>query len=430
MPHTIETIRARDYERFEANRRFEEMTDIAERLGYPIDTTIEYEMKHGAAHCRTDNIDRPFHNQTLQALLRGETTFIGDEAFEVERLRLEHEEALLVDAFGRGELDGNVLIKFSKVPDAVAEGRTGIKGYRRDLLRSFVRVYQRSPGGVECRLFTLDHSSPAGLRAVGELLDMDLMEPSEQVLAAHALVNVTAPAEFVGQLVERAKLVYDVAREVETGERSHAGSRFVDRQNAMAEIMRQPRLVDQHMQAIADIMSLGRDETALERERRNTAAAIKLVSEGADITTSADSSVADEVASGNYGRECATGSAAMNGMNQTQAMNMENIWTKGECQVCFAKTMVGSCRVCATCAHADDLGVDLLKLREKNLRSLEHQRAFARTSFGEAAPTPRQRRAVRHRQPDEKVRSRQRIVIGGAVTELYDAKTGEIIREA
>ena len=192
---TIEAIRERDYERFEANRRFEEMTDLAERLGYPIDTTIHYEMREGAAYCQSDTVERPFHSQTLQAMLSGKARFTGDQTFEATRLRLEHDEALLVDAFGRGELDGNVLIKFSKVPDAVVSGETSINGYRRDLLRSFVRVYHRSGTEIECRLFTLDGNSRSGLERVSKLLMIDTLRASEEVLADHTVLNIEENAE-------------------------------------------------------------------------------------------------------------------------------------------------------------------------------------------------------------------------------------------
>lgn len=430
MQNTIETIRNRGYERYEAARRFEEMTDIAERLGYPIDTTISYEMRDGAAYARSDTQDRPFHNQTLLALQRGQGNFTGDQAFEVERLRLEHEEALMVDAFGRGELDGSVLVKFSKVPDAVVNGETSIKGYRRDLLRSFARIYYKTEQGLDCRLFTLDHNSPAGMRAVGELLGIDTLDGSERVLADSSVIATSEPEMLVDELVERAKLVYDDARYRETGERSYAGSQFVDKQNAMNEITNQSFLVDSHMQAIADIVRLGRGEEYLEQERKNTAAAIKLASQGVRISSNSDGAVSAEVASGNYDRECATGSAANtdNGMNQA-AKKMENIWRSGQCQVCFAHTMVGSCFVCSGCAALDDMGADLLKIREKNLRALEKKRALARVGIANtnAQPMP-ERRPVRT-QGDDNVTRQRVLTIGGSYISLRDKETGvEIAR--
>ncbi len=427
---TIDTIRMRDYERFEANRRFEEMTDIAERLGYPIDTTIQYEMRDGAAYCLSDTTDRPFHNQTLQAMLSGAERFTGDQAFEADRLRLEHEEALLVDAFGRDELSGNVLIKFSKVPDAVVDGVTSINGYRRDLLRSFVRIYTRTDAGVDCRLFTLDGNSRTGMYRAGEVLAIDTLQPSEKVLGDHTLLMVEDDVQqFVDDLAQRTKSVYDEGRFAETNEHSYAGSRYGDKQNAMTVVAEQTWLIAGHMDAITDIMQRGlsissRDDL-LEAERQRTAAAIKLASNGIDIASSSDASVVAEVESGNYDRECATST----GMNQAQ-QNMENIWAPGECQVCFAKTMVGSCRVCATCAAADDRGVDLLQLREKNLRRLQTKRALGRS----ASIQPNQQPARRPSKQDQirqaygdKAELYREMVVGGERHYVRNKVTKEII---
>lgn len=364
MHTTLEQRQQRGYERFEENRRFEEKTDIAERLGYPIDVTIHYALRDGAVFALSDTVERPFHSQTLQAQLAGEYKFNGDQAFERIRLSHEHNEALMVDKLATGELAGNVLIKFSKVPDAVVENRTSIKGYRRDLLRSFVRIYYRTEAGVSCRLFTLDHNVSTGIHRVGTLIDIDTMQPSEVVLGNHALIDVPDdPEHFVNDLTERVITEYDAAVCEESGQRTHAGSLYADHLSAMRSIDEHPHLLAQHFDSIGSII----EETERERAREQIAAAIKLASEGYSITSSSDAAVAAEVARGNYGGECAT--ATTTGMNQAgQVKNMENVWSHGECQVCFAKTSVGSCRVCRSCSAADDSGVDLLKLRERNLR--------------------------------------------------------------
>lgn len=348
---TIDINRQRDRERFEANRRFEEMTDIAERLSYPIDTTIDYELRGDALYALSDTVDRPFRDQTFQALLAGERQFTGDQAFQRERLRLEHEEALLVDTFATGDIKGNVLIKYSKVPDAVVEGRTSINGYRRDLLRSFVRMYYRTDTGVSCRLFTLDHNHRGGTQRVGELLDIDTMRPSEEVLADHTILDAPGdPEYFVEQLMNRAIEVYDGAIAVETKARTHAGSSYLDKCDAMTAIAAQSHLISQHMDAIASIMTQGLGNGALEQERRKTAAAIKLASEGQHIVSSGDASVASEVARGDYGGDCALGSSTTEQMGMNQAKTGEQWMT---CPFCGQATYGDPCAsrlVCNVCA--------------------------------------------------------------------------------
>ena len=60
----IEASRERD---FEMNRRFEEMTDLAERIGFPIETNIYYDLRGESLYARTDTKSRAFIEQTFQA---------------------------------------------------------------------------------------------------------------------------------------------------------------------------------------------------------------------------------------------------------------------------------------------------------------------------------------------------------------------------
>lgn len=377
---TIETRRWEAYERFEANQVFEEKTDIAERLGYAIDVTLTYRMKDGKAYCTSDTQDRPFSNQTFLARERGRANFTSSQAFEAVRLSHEHDEALMVDDFGAGVLDGNVLMKLSRVPDAVAAGTTDIKGYRRDILRSFVRLYWREDDMVHCRLFTLDQNNHAGMRQVGELLGIAVDRSSEDILADHTLLHVPdSPRQFVFGLTESLKQAYDGSVLATTGRDSYAGSLWNEQNDAMAAIEAQDYLFREHMKSMQAIRRLGLNPAAeddlLESERQRTAAAIKLASSGTEIGSIADGAVSAEVETGNYGRECAT--ASENGMNQAQ--QAENVWRDGKCIVCFKEGRVGSCGVCRACEVADNRGIDLLKLRETNLKKLQ-QKEKARTT--------------------------------------------------
>lgn len=421
---TIETTRQHAYERFEENRRFEEMTDIAERLGYPIDTTIGYELRDDAVYALSDTVERPFHNQTFLAFITGEQQYNGDQSFQRERLRLEHEEALLVDQLAAGGLAGNVLVKYSKVPDAIVEGRTGINGYRRDLLRSFVRIYYRTESGVACRLFTLDHNHPEGVAQVGALLGIDTTLPSEAVLADSSLLSVPGNLEtFTDQLVERVKSSYDQAVFDDSGRRTYAGSHYEGHQDAMRAIAAQSHLVTQHMAAIGALMGLGRDDD-LEQERKKTAAAIKLATEGHVIGSSGDAAVSQELHVGNYERDCPTS----NGMNQA-ARSQENVWAFGECQVCFAKTMVGSCMVCSACAAADDRGEDLLVLRDRNLRRRKLSAQLGKlttTKENVLKAGPKKIELIRQRY-GQYAELRRQVVIGGTRHTVHDRRTGQLL---
>lgn len=432
----IEQHRREAYEQFELNQEFEEKTDIAERLGYAIDVTISYRMKNGKAYCVSDTQDRPFSNQTFLALQRGQANFTGSQAFEAVRLSHEHDEALMVDEFGAGTLDGNVLMKLSRVPDAVVAGTTDIKGYRRDILRSFVRLYWREDTMVHCRLFTLDQNNQAGLQRVGELLDIAIDRSSEDILADHTLLQVPdSPRQFLFGLTESIKQTYDSSVLATTGRNSYAGSLWHEQSDAMAAIDAQEYLFREHMKSVRAIRQLGLNAAAkddlLEIERQRTAAAIKLASSGVEIGSSSDGAVSTEVASGNYGRECAT--ASENGMNQAQ--QAENVWRQGKCVVCFRETSVGSCGVCRACEAADNHGVDLLKLRATNLKKLrekEKVRKTARDNSGSInrvrepyAKPPKSTAHMFFAQKGEYFKVDERIGIGGMVRQTRQISHAE-----
>lgn len=375
---SIEQRRRDAYEQFELNREFEEKTDIAERLGYAIDITISYRMKGGKAYCVSDTQDRPFSNQTFLALQRGRANFTGEQAFEAVRLSHEHDEALMVDEFGVGALSGNVLMKLSRVPDAVVAGTTDIKGYRRDLLRSFVRLYWREDDMVHCRLFTLDQNDARGIQMAGQMMNIGTNQSSEDTLAEYSLVDVPdSPREFVFGLTESIKKAYDESILATTGRVTHAGSLWNEQSDAMAAIDGQEYLFREHMAALRAIRKMGlnseAEEGLFEIERQRVAAAIKLASRGETVGSISDSAVTAEVESGNYERDCATTSE--NGMNQSQTN--QNVWRDGKCVVCFREVRVGSCGVCRACEMADNRGVDLLKLRDANLKKLQEKEAQA-----------------------------------------------------
>ena len=349
MRKFITERRHADYER---NRRFEEMTDLAERLGYPIHTTIDYDLCGDQLIARTDTKRRAFTEQTFQAMQDGRRQFTGDQAFEAVRRTHEHAEAMQAEQLARGELAGNVLIKVSKVPDAVVEGTTSIKGYRRDLLRSFVRVYRRTEHGVSCTLFTLDHMNQSGMERVAGLIGMDLTSRnSEDILADHVVVDTDDSEAFVLEFVDAVISQYDEAVYAMTSKRTHAGSYYLDQYDAQTTVQSQPNILREHFEAIAMITGMalndGAKEDLREIERQRTAAAISLASRGYEITSAHDAAVSTEVAQGNYDRECPT--ATENGMSQGEA-EKEIAMT---CPYCGLTTVGDPCAFRLVCQKCD-----------------------------------------------------------------------------
>lgn len=437
----VESNRLRDFERYLDNQRFEEKTDIGERLGYHIQATLHYEMRGGVAYCLSDTKERPFHEQTLAAMEAGRWKFTEENAFEAERLRLEYEESLLVDALGRGELEGNVLIKFSKVPDAVVDGSASVNGYRRDLMRSFVRIYYREPGdGVTCVLFSLDGNSSKGLQAAEKIVGMQLQgRPSEEVLAGSRVVSWESDdiETQVALFKERIIKEYDDGAYEETGRRTYAGSEFTDRASALQVIDNHEDIFEEHWAAVSAVQGRALEaelkEEYLEDTRRKTAAAIKLREQGEDVASIGDEIVATEATSKEYGRECST-----NGMNQTEKSVEKGKEIEMTCPFCGKKTKGDPCAAileCTKCGARVENGKVVsegdsradyaettddpratsksLEARRTRSESTELQRAtevkIAQRIFGE--------RAVVH----------TRVVVGNKETNIFDKKTGRML---
>lgn len=438
----VESNRVRDFERYLDNQRFEEKTDIGERLGYHIQALLRYEMREGAAYCLTDTKERPFHDQTLAAMEAGRWKFTDENAFEAERLRLEYEESLLVDALGRGELDGNILVKVSKVPDAVVEGTASVNGYRRDLLRSFVRIYYRDPGnGLACVLFSLDGNSKAGLRGAGRVIGMQLHERASEELLGDAKVTNWESDDIETQIAlfkERIISEYDKGVYEETGKRTYAGSEFTDRASALQVIENHPDLFEEHWAAISAVqgraLKAELKEAYLEDTRRKTAAAIKLREYGEDITSIGDDAVAAEATSKDYGRECST-----NGMNQTEKSVEKGKEIEMTCPFCGMKTKGDPCAAILECNKCGARVENGKVVSEGNSRV--HDGAEATDSSTKTVKEPETSRSrpestELQRGAEAKIAQRlfgeraviyTRVVVGNKETNILDKKTGRML---
>lgn len=430
---TLEQNRQRGHERYEEYRRFEEATDIAERIGYPIDHTVNYLMRGGFAYGEFDSKNRPFHELTNASRHEGHRIFTGVNAFEAVRREHEHQEALLVDQFGRGELEGTVLVKISPVPDAVQNGTADIDGYRRDLLRSFVRIYYRTEHGVACRLFSLDQSDPVGMAAIGDLLGIDIDgRSSEDILSDHSLVNIENISDnAIDELVAQTKNVYDNALELQTNERFHAGSRMLNKDNALRVIMRHDSLLTEHMREITKIMQKVRDpgdqKRLLEVRRKRTSAAIDIVERGGVISSSNDSSVSDRMSTNDYGGECATDSLAKT-VAMTQGAEKKRELKKGTCLACFKEGDVGECSVCLKCEADDNRGVDLMKVRTQALKAIaaanRHQQQASEMRIEKSSSKTDIIKSKYGKYAEER---KGEVKVGYAPRIIYDRRTGAVL---
>lgn len=464
MQSTRETIQQRNYERYEANRRFEEITDLAERIGYAIDTPISYELIDGHLHALTDTCSRPFYEQTLEARDKGRDAFTGNKAFEYTRLCHEHDEAQFIDAFARGEVEADIVTKLSRVPDAVVAGTTDIAGYRADLLRSFVRLYYREDNVVHCRLLSLDGNSQTGLEKVGELIDIEVgAHGSEDLLGCTGLLQADdEPAAYANRLAEHIKATYELTVFEETGQITYAGSQYENKADAHSLVAGFGAIVDTHMHGLQtiEVSGLDDDQQKILRSflRKQSAAAVGLGLKGhpeselaetlrddlarqlekqRGTTTlsygGSDSAIDREVQSGNYDQGCPTAGSTAEQMGMQQGKQSE--WQLGQCRTCLRDTKVGPCSVCIDCEAADNRGEDLLQIHRRALAKQAAQQREYTTEYqmyknakkSDRVVSQPSKLAIIHQRYGEHAELRQQIGVGTAYTIIYDRRSGDVI---
>lgn len=426
-------------EKFEENQRFQERTDIAERIGYPIRTLIPYELYGGGLYARTDTEYVRFSERTYRAMREAPYLFTGDQAFEVTRRQHEHEEALQVEAFARGELDGNVFVKVSKVPDAIVADETSIKGYKRDTLRTFVRVYSRvGDGDLECRLFSLDYNDQDGLRAVEGILEMDLTSrSSEDILADHVLFKTEGvPSEFSEKLIDDITHGYDDAIFARTGEVRHAGSLFDNSVDAQRAVDQQTYFMAKHYKAVDAIVGMALNPAAkndlLGKERERTAAAIALALGGRRIESISEHDISAEVATGKYDGDCAL--PTENAMQQGESELFDN-WKKrvDKCPMCDKKNVIAE-KIGEVIKGNCGCNLNVCTGEYWKTQTISQQRKRKLSQAAIAASQNHKRRRNTQNTIPRKLRNPHykrisKYVLGGKVDQVIDTRTQQVVSQ-
>ncbi|MFZ1812361.1 MAG: hypothetical protein WAU02_02425 [Candidatus Saccharimonadales bacterium] len=338
------------------NELHEIATDVTERLGYPMNHLVDYEVVDGQAWCVTSIVPRPMVEITGQGVVDGRAKYTGDAEFQNVRLTLEHEEALAFDAMIRGEVPGNVMTVISPIPDIVVRRPDVIDGYRADLMRSLVRLYYITPDGrARCRMFSIDQSDPSVLMAIAHELHIpiDTWQGSEDMLARrgiHTMSSVTDDdIEMLAQratdrvdqlLLERSRTLY------------YAGSKFSNVEDALSMVKRYPQLLEECRKKlrIIDASGLSNNEKRSQRERQLqlTVGAIHASIDGHEVHSSSDGVASSYVENNTYDADCPTGPStletAMLGQGKEIAMT---------CPFCGLTTMGDPCGFRIVCGKCD-----------------------------------------------------------------------------
>ncbi len=276
-----------------ASIELDEKTDASERLMLPVESSFDYYVdEHGHVYSEFGDRLVDVCEQGLEAA-REVARFRQDIDFEVKRRELELEEAYFAERLARGELDGNIFIVTSTIPDAVEQGVTQLEGYNRERGLAKIRIHERTRSGVKTTTLSLEQSNYQALQAVvnrfGGVLPDGLS--SEEVLAQRYVISADEVTKR--KLPTIIRETYDASLAEQFGGEWYAGGHFTSEKNSLEFVDQHPDITAAHMEAVIDIMALALSDEErqqlLEEARHNYVAALDDRLRGRSVLSLAES---------------------------------------------------------------------------------------------------------------------------------------------
>lgn len=413
--------------------RFEEATDIAERLGYPIDHVITQYIVGGEIF---DNKMVRIADYTAESLAVAPMLFTGDAAFEIERRESEHATVLGNEVLVSGRLNGNAKIKYSPAPRQVLESKSSIKGYRPDLRRDLMSIFYIENDKLQLRIISLDSVNDETRYAVGKYIGID-MSPDRgdrEVMDSEVVAYIDKTA--VDEIVEMVKLIHDDKLREQTGNITYAGSRFLNKGDALSIVRSNKDLLDQHMAAWSGIVgsSRGRNQQdpRMEHWRVLTTSAIDLRLKGESIGSISDGGVADNAATGNFDPSCPTGMNSGSNMLDSIGMSQgKKEFISKTCPMCGdtnVVTRISGSVISGACGCARDIctgeTISINRHKNTNEASRDHDHLRANKVGKVIKSNEIDEQVLLTEDHGEYAELRNILVVGGVKKVIVDRRTG------
>ena len=433
------SITQREQARFEAYRQFEyerqlidEVTDMSERLAAPMHNRFNYEI-HGDGELwfQDQALGEVFDKgiQVAEEIAQKNPQFIT----ELVRRRLERQE---YDEMRRlalgGEDDPELLVVLSPIPDAVLQGDS-LNAYDLERKKTLVRIFQRTDTGIEATSMSLDRSDHDGLRAIAKSFGRTIPKgaSSEDILAMRLWGYRTDLGHDAPSHIRK---LYDNELGKKLGGNWYAGRQSSPVRDTKAFVEKQTDLVVQHMDELMVLRkhySGSRLEAKCEAARYDLAAALTRRLRGdSDASSLSSAGDAARVSGESYTNDCPTGVAASAEQSLSQLGIGKQEWKQGTCRVCLRDGSVGACSVCKGCENADNRGENLDAIyrdaqRRQRIEQVVQLSPEPKYTNGERSGTKKNTSVARVF--GEHALCRHVIVVGSAVTEIYDRRTGEVL---
>jgi hypothetical protein len=342
---TINQHRERDYEDYRAfeyeRRRIDEITNATERIAVPMRNTFEYTYEQG---------DLWFQGQNIRTIL--ETTIrINEKVVETKpqfitelirnHIELDEYGAELLLAAGEDD-DPDILAVMSPIPDAAVAG-IDLGAYDRSRMKMLVRIYQRTPNGVEATSLSLDRSDRVGMEAIAARFGVDIPydATSEDILS----LRLWGRSEEFEDVATDIRKLYDTELAHQFGGFWYAGRQDKEILDARTFVEAQTDLVEEHLEIITFIHEFGDPATRkaeLKAARYNFAAALTRRLRGeADAASMGDAGDTARANGEKYDGDCPDGDE----VTAAQSLNALGLAKTGEIKM--------TCPFCGFATHGD-----------------------------------------------------------------------------
>jgi hypothetical protein len=403
----------------------DEITDAAERVRAPQQTTIEFFLT-------ADGLVNDL-GQALRPIIEGGVAHAErmaltnpDWLVELERRRIELEEYDLMETLAVQGPEAGIMLTRWLIPDAVRSGQSTLPGYNRERLKMFNRYAAPTADGLIIGYQSLDGSHYGAVRAMDESLGYDLPEGmgSEDIARQRRMIPVRA--ESLDTLMDQQRDVYDQELTYLYGGEWYAGRPPISVKEVTRFIATQTDLVSEHMAIVHKIFNVTRDRDErmrlLEPHRYNFAAALDARLHGKPIESLAAAGEAARESGLDYDGDCPPGVSATSQLEQVG-------FKRGACPHCRSLVEYDPCNPeCSACGATSKHG-PTRKIGNQALKQTTTRRAKAANQRQSKTPIRRNRQANR---PDKQfeastalVRREQRLTIGGTKEVLVHLRTGQ-----
>ena len=429
---TIDQRRQRDHEAYTAfeyeRRRTDEITGATERLAMPMRNTFEYEFRDGDLWFQGENI-RTLLQRTIEInehVVKTRPQFVT----ELIRNHIEFDEYLAELQLAAGsEGDPDTLAVISPIPDAVVAG-VDLGAYDKNRMKMLVRIYSRTPHGVEATSLSLDRSDRAGMEAIaarfGEEISADAT--SEDILS----MRLWGWSEDFEDVPSDLRALYDKEMSRQYGGVWYAGRQDKEIMDARSFVEAQTDLVDEHLETIAFILEFGdpsSQKAELKAARYNFAAALSRRLRGeADAASMNDAGEQARAKGEVYASDCPDGEE----VSATQSLNAIGLAKTGEikmtCPFCGFATYGDPCAPVLRCNECAATVADGKVVSQGIGRSgvLARRAASRKRDTRVVEPQPRKHDLIAARY-GEYASIRIQAVVGGAERVVYDRRTGDFL---